>query len=205
MPLPKRLFLAAALAATPAVAAEQKPSLADLAPIPLQAGLNTIQGFTPEGEAGQVVMAWRGNGNAWGYHLFLVMVGSEVAGFDNLGQGDDGQFDDTIRDSPHTQEDVIRSIRFMRGKVDGKPATLVFSATRAIDPEEGVPGPALIDFTVYRLVSGDDDVGTTRYRFEPILAERSKDKACHADKALLRQFGIPLPEDYAGPDTADGC
>jgi len=127
----------------------------------------------------------------------------EVVGFDTLSR-DGGGFEDTIRDDPHTGEDVVRSVRFVRGRIDGQPGTFVFVAQRGFDPGEGIPGPSLVDFTVFKLVPGED-VGTTSDMFQPVEQVQSSTRFCHAEKALLQQYGLPLTRSYAGPDTADGC
>jgi hypothetical protein len=201
-------LLTVAVAGSAAAAEQPKHRFTDLAPIPLKPGPNTIQHFAPDGRPAIVTLGWRENGNAHGYDLYLVLMEgnsgvSEVVGFDTLTQ-DGGGFEDTIRDDPHTGEDVVRSVRFVRGKIDGQPGTFVFVAQRGFDPEEGIPGPSLVDTTVYRLVPGED-VGTTSDMFEPVEKLQSTTKFCHAEKALLKQYGLPLTRSYAGPDTADGC
>ena len=195
--------------ASPAAAAEQpKHHFTDLAPIPLKPGPNTIAHFAPDGRGAIVTLGWRENGNAHGYDLYLVLMegnsgASEVVGFDTL-TPDGGGFEDTIRDDPHTGEDVVRSVRFVRGKIDGQPGTFVFVAERGLDPEEGIPGPSLVDYIVFKLVPGEG-VGTTSDMFEPVEKLQSTTKFCHAEKALLKQYGLPLTKSYGGPDTADGC
>lgn len=211
MRLPTRLLLSALLGlgiTGPAAAAQPQHRLTDLVAIPLKPGPNTIEHFAPDGRSAIVTLGWRENGNAHGYDLYLVLMqgnggGSEVVGFDTLTK-DGGGFEDTIRDDPHTGEDVVRSVRFMRGKIDGQPGTFVFVAQRGFDPDEGIPGPSLVDYTVFRLVPGED-VGTTSDMFQPVVALQSTTRFCHAEKALKQQFGIPLTRSYAGPDTADGC
>ena len=206
-----RPLLAALLAlgmAGPAATAEPKHRFTELVPIPLKSGPNTIERFAPDGRSAIVTLGWRENGNAHAYDLFLVLMqgnggGWNVVGFDNLTAAG-GEFEDTIRDAPHTGEDVVRSVRFVRGKIDGEAATMVFVAQRGFDPEEGIPGPSLVDYTVYRLVPGEE-VGTTTDMFQPVETVQSTTRFCHAEKALLRQFGIPLTKSYGGPDTADGC
>lgn len=207
-----RLLLAALLAlgmAGPAAAAEPaKHRFTELAPIPLKPGPNTIERFAPDGRSAIVTLGWRENGNAHGYDLYLVLMAGnsgvpEVVGFDTLTR-EGGGFEDTIRDDPHTGEDVVRSVRFVRGKIDGQPGTFVFVAQRGFDPEEGIPGPSLVDYTVFKLVPGED-VGTTSDMFQPVETVQSTTKFCHAEKALLKQYSLPLTRSYAGPDTADGC
>jgi hypothetical protein len=207
-----RLLLAALLAlglAGPAAAAEPaKHRLTDLVPIPLKSGPNTIERFAPDGRGAIVTLGWRENGNAHAYDLFLVLMqghggGWNVVGFDNL-TASGGEFEDTIRDTPHAGEDVVRSVRFVRGKIDGEAATMVFVAQRGFDPEEGIPGPSLVDYTVYRLMPGEE-IGTTTDMFQPVETQQSTTRFCHAEKALLKQYGLPLTRSYGGPDTADGC
>jgi hypothetical protein len=207
-----RPLLAALLAlgmAGPAAAAEPaKHRFTDLVPIPLKPGSNTIERFAPDGRSAIVTLGWRENGNAHGYDLYLVLMAGnsgvpEVVGFDTLIR-DGGGFEDTIRDDPHTGEDVVRSVRFVRGKIDSQPGTFVFVAQRGFDPEEGIPGPSLVDYTVFKLVPGEE-VGTTSDMFQPVETVQSATKFCHAEKALLKQYGLPLTRSYGGPDTADGC
>lgn len=189
-------------------AAEPQERFSDIRPIELKAGLNTVHDFTPSGGDGAILLGWRGNGNAHGYNLYSVFDvssgGANVVGFDNMTKKG-GAFDDVIRDAPHTLEDYVRSIRFAKAKLDGKDGMFAFVATRRLDPEEGIPGPSLVDYTVYQLVDMQDNVGTTPLMFKPVATQTSTGKFCNSDMALFRQFGIALGSNYAGTDKPDGC
>ncbi|MFI5011484.1 MAG: hypothetical protein ACHQAY_03960 [Hyphomicrobiales bacterium] len=192
----------------PSVAAE--PKLSDLVPIKLVAGANKVAQFAPDGRDALITLGWRDNGNAHGYDLYLVMlptkpkandwnvVGIAPAGFES-------RLEDTIRDDPHMGEDIVRSVRFARGKLDGKPATFLVTATRETDIDVGIPGPSFTNFEVYRLTRSDGGIGTTADYFERVSQSRSAIKFCNAEMALLKRFGLPLPASHAGPKTEDGC
>ncbi len=208
MPRLALLTILIALASAPALAAG--PKITDLAPMPLQSGVNRIPAFAPDGREGIVVLGWRDNGNAHGYDLALVLLqGGRCSPWNVVrreGAGRQGDRDDpggdAITDSPHTGEDAVRAFRFAQGRVDGKPATLLLVATR--DQEGAIPDPSRVTFDVYRLEHGPD-VGTTPDHFTPILRDRSPGAYCNADMALSRRFGLPLRASYAGFRTADGC
>lgn len=202
--------LAFALLAGAAAGAEVTHKITELEPISLSSGVNRISRFAPDGRDGLIVLAWRDNGNAHGYDLALVMLepmpgaGWNVVAIAPMDQ-DAGRVEDTLRDAPHTGDDVVRSFRFARGKVDGEAATLLFVATRDLDVGAGIPGPSLVTFEVYRLARNDGDVGMTRDFFDPIQRTHSPTRFCNAEMALSRVFGLPLRRGYAGPQTADGC
>src|SRR6185295_4007356 len=75
----KRLFAPIVLAAAVASASAQAPvdlktRLADLKPIEIKPGLTRIPNAEGDGRDAQVFSAWRDNGNAWGYHIFIVTM-----------------------------------------------------------------------------------------------------------------------------------
>ncbi len=197
-------FLFPLLAATwvVPVAAAETPShrLTQLEPIELKAGGNLVQHFTLDDDGpANILLGYRGNGNAHSYNVYLVLTrGNGVTGFEKQ----DKSLDDTITDAPHTGEDIVRSVRFAHGEVDGVPATLTFVAHRDIDPEGGIPAASFVDFTVYRLTRDGEDPPDY---FKPIMTTRSNKKYCNADMALRTQFGLALPSNYQGSQTADGC
>lgn len=192
----------------PAGAAE--PKLSDLVPIKLAAGVNRIPKFAPDGRDGLIVLGWRDNGNAHGYDLHVVMLPTKPGASDwnvvgIFPKGFDAPIEDTIRDDPHLGEDVVSAVRFARGTLDGKPATLLVTATRELDADVGIPGPSLTSFDVYRLTRSDGGIGSTADFFERVSHVRSTTKFCNAQMALFNRFGLALPASYAGPKTADGC
>ncbi|MFI4997993.1 MAG: hypothetical protein ACHQAQ_19690 [Hyphomicrobiales bacterium] len=194
--------------AVPSVAAE--PKLSDLVPVKLVAGPNKVAQFMPDGRDALITLGWRDNGNAHGYDLYLVMLPTKPKGNDwnvvgIFPSGFESRLEDTIRDDPHMGEDVVRSVRFARGKLDGKPAALLVVATRETDIEVGIPGPSFTSFEVYRLTHSDAGMGTTADYFERVLQSRSTTKFCNAEMALFKRFGLALPAGYAGPRTEDGC
>jgi hypothetical protein len=109
---------------------------------------------------------------------------------------------DMITDIPHTGDDMVKAFRFARGKVDGKPATLLLTATR--DQGETIPDPSRVTFDAYRL-DHEPDVGTTPDHFSLILRDRSQGNFCNADLALSRRFGLSLRASYQGLPSPDGC
>jgi hypothetical protein len=197
-------FTMGCLVTPPAIAAE--PAITDLTEIRLDYGMNTVPRFAPDDRTAQILKAERPNGNAHGYNLYVVMLPTngyfQVVAVD---QPNDSPFD-VLRDEPHTGEDVVRSVRFAHGKVDGSPATLLITADRQITfgQETGYSAATDVIVTVYRLDS-HDGVGRTPDMFLPIREIHTKDHYCHADAALRKQFGLPLPESYEGPATDDGC
>ena len=188
-------------------AADTPPAtLADLRPLPLQSGVNHIDHLAPDGRAGQIILAWRDNGNAWGYDLYTVLLPGpngtwQVAGIERPSQ--DPYFNDTIRDSPHTGEDVIRAVRFARGTVAGRPAILLLEASRAWKDTPYNPAPTTYD--AYVLQENEDGVGRTPYYFRQILHRPLPTQYCHAEKALAAASGLPLRPGYEGKDTPNGC
>ncbi len=209
------LVAAMAVAACAAAAPPPRPVVTDLVPIDLHQGITVVPAFAQDGRAATIALASRENGNAWGYDVALVMLpGVTLPG----GPGDDTwdlvRIDPTapdepesqtvtIADEPHTFEDAVRVFRFARGRVDGRPATLLLVASR--DPGESVSAPSLVTFEVYRLEHSDDDVGTTPDHFAQILRERSTSNFCNADVALSRRFRLPPAQAFRGAATPDGC
>jgi hypothetical protein len=192
----------------PTAAAE--PKLFDLVPIKLTAGVNRIPKFAPDGRDALIVLGWRDNGNAHGYDLYVVMLPTKPGASDwNIvgifPKGYDTPIEDMIRDDPHLGDDVVRAVRFARGTLEGKPATLLLTATREIDVDVGIPGPSFTSFDVYRLTPSDGGSGSTADFFERVSHVRSPTKFCNAQMALFKAFGLALPASYAGPKTADGC
>jgi hypothetical protein len=181
------------------------PNISDITPIPLLSGVNRIPAFATDGREAMVVLGWRENGNAHSYDLGLVLIPGGNGGpwnvvlIESMG---DNKRSDVITDVPHTGDDMVKAFRFARGKVNGKPATLLLTATR--DQELSIPEPSRVTFDVYRL-EHEPDVGTTPDHFSLIVRDRSEGNFCNADMALSRRFNLPLRLSYQGARTPDGC
>ena len=132
------LTLLAVMMPAAVAAADPDHKLDQLAPISLHAGANTISRLAPDGRDGLVAYGWRDNGDAHGHHVMLVMLrdagGQNWTVVSTERPGSDAAASDTIVDDPHTGEDVVRATRLVRGRVDGKAATLLFVATRMVAP-----------------------------------------------------------------------
>lgn len=199
--------LAAAWIAFAAPLAAQQ--VADVTAIPLRAGVNRIDRFASDGREAQVVLAWRDNGNAHGYSLLLVMLPGRAGASDwnvvGVEPAETGEmFRDVIRDQPHTGEDVVRAVRLARGNLDGRPATLLLTATRDLG-EEHFLAPVPVRFEVFALASGRGDVGVTRDYFRRVLVERSDRRFCNAELALAQRFGLPIRGERNLANRRDGC
>jgi hypothetical protein len=187
-----------------------EPAITDLLPIRLVAGPNKLPRFAQDGREALITLGWRDNGNAHGYDLYLVMLPTKPGAGDwnvvgIFPAGFESRIEDTIRDDPHVGEDVVRSVRFAHGRFDGKPETLLITATRDIDIAVGIPGPSYVAFAVYRLARSDGGGGSTQDYFERLSLSRSSTKFCNAEMALFKRFGLALPMSYAGAKTEDGC
>ena len=111
----------------------------------------------------------------------------------------------TITDAPHTGEDVVRSVRFAHGLLDGRPATLLLSATRRFNPSAGIPGPSKTDIEVYALRTNTEGPGSTHDYFESVGRLATTTMYCNAEMALFQELVVPLPHSYSGANTKTGC
>jgi hypothetical protein len=200
--------LVVVVTASGAIAGPQH-TLSNLHIIHLKAGSNRIEHFAPDGLPAIITLGWRDNGNAHGYDLFLVLMPTKAGSSDwsvvDVVSGDPNTSDyDTIRDDPHTGDDFVSAVRFVQGSLDGTPATLLLTATRDLG-EAGIPAPSLVTYEVYQLVQNDQAGSGTVDLFHRIEASRSEMKFCNAELALSKQFEIPLPKNYSGPNIFDGC
>jgi hypothetical protein len=189
--------------------AERPSNVNNIEPIGLLPGANKVSRFADDGRDAIVTLAWRDNGNAWGYDVILVMQptnrgGSDwnVVGIQPPPTSVDQTLRDVIRDSPHTGEDVIRAVRLARGNVDGRPSTLLLVAER--DIVNTVPEPARVKLEIYRLVHAPE-IGTTIDSFKLIDSRFMGGKFCDAEGALARAFAIQPRRSSMGPATPDGC
>ena len=174
--------------------------IAELEAIPLQPGVNRVERFAPDGRDATIMLTWRDEGNGRGQDVFLVtMPGRDGGGWQGVGMlqsagalGEDGM----ISDEPRRGDDMLRSVRFARGTVNGEDATLLLAASR-LEGEEAAPSDTT--YEVYRLVWKDGRDG-----FERIVRHALPDRYCNADMALSIASGLPLRSSYRGPRAADG-
>ena len=202
-------MIAAALLASGA-AASSEPEIADLIPISLQSGVNSVVDFAPDGRGAMITLGWRDGGNAHGYDVALVMMRDNLDGPWNVVRRNPSPGDardrgaDEITDDPHTAADGVSTFRFARGLVDGEPATLLLVATRDLAPDVSAAGPSLVSFDIYRLEHAPG-MGTTPDHFRPIWRERSSGLFCNADAAIASRFDLSLSPGYGGGQKPDGC
>jgi hypothetical protein len=179
-------------------------SIKNLSIISLKMGDNFVPHFAVDGRPARIIQAWRGNGNAHGYTIFLVaMPGGESQTDWNVVSIDEphGPARDEILDSPYNGEQYLHSIRFAHGSLDGKPETLLLSARLNIKRSYGER--ASVTYDVYKLVHDDESFGTWD-RFVLVERSQSAKRYCNAELAISRRFAIPLG-DYGGPNKKDGC
>ena len=60
-------------------------------------------------------------------------------------------------------------------------------------------------YEIYSLQRTTETVGETADVFKRVLVRRSAKQYCNSDLALAKEFGLPLPNDYQGQSTTDGC
>lgn len=201
-----RLALALGLALLLTAASPPPPlGLSGFKPFALHPGVNRIAKFSEDGRDATIMLAWRDNGNAWGFNIYLVTLPnpntSNPFGVVGIEKKTDAPFE-TITDAPHTGEDYIRAVMFGRGNLDGKEQTLLLIATRLW--KDSVPEPAVTTFEIFRLAD-DGITGSTPDYFTPVRSFTSTAKYCNAYMALFQEMKIPLPKDYSGPQNKDGC
>jgi hypothetical protein len=183
--------------------------LTDLTAIPLQSGFNDVPAFAPDGRNAMVALGWRDNGNAYSYHLMLILMrpapGSPWNVVSVAPSDGSAKVEDVVTDSPHTGEDTLRSFRLARGKVDGEPATLLLVATRETGSSTDLATASPVTFEVFRLVRNHGDIGVTQDFFGLLQKTRSTTKFCNADIALIRQYGLPPRAGDDASSSPDGC
>jgi hypothetical protein len=203
-----RRWAVLALAAGLIGAAAPPPGLTDLRPITLHPGINKVPGFLPGGGTATIVEAWRGNGNAHGHHVWMVLGGaSEGNAVGVVGrEGDDRDpVFDTITDSPFDGERVLGAVRFVTARVAGVPATLLVTADLAESDGGVLADHAVATVRWFRLDHDADAVGRPADEFVAIGKVRTVRRYCNAEVALRDVAMIPLPRDYAGANRTDGC
>jgi len=193
----------------PPMATAAAPSdITKLSVIPIRDGMNQIGDFSGDGRRTMIIEGWRDNGNAHGYHVFLVMLESEPGRGDwnvvTVQRKPTEHERDIVNDDPHTAEDAVCSVRFARGLVHEKPATLLIIATRQLAPSVSLADPAPVDIEFYRLVQNDLP-GWPPDHFDLLETIRPRTPYCNSDLALTKEIGLPLPDPYVGPNRDDGC
>jgi len=201
---------------SPPCAGAADPGLAkitDLTEIPVKSGLNYVDDFSTDGRQGLIVVGWRDNGNAWGYHVYMVMMSppAQTGAWEVVTTGIKQtpgaavRQVDVVQDTPHTVEDSLATVRFARGKVDGQLATLLIIARRDISKAPNAAAATAVAFDVFRLMRNEDDIGEPRHYFAHIDTLHATMRYCNADLALSKELRLPLPQPYVGPNLEDGC
>lgn len=190
----------------PSPARKPAADITDLVPIALRPGPNWIARFTPDGRDGLVTLTWRDDDGGGGHDAFLVdILSRDGKAWEPVQVLDAGAFAEGIEitDDPQNDYDMLRSVRFARGKVDGQDAALLLIASR---PDGSGAAPSAVLYDVFRLVEDDD-----RYVFKRIRHRLLPVRSCNADMALSVVSGLPLRSSYRGPRdgyggfTAGGC
>ena len=208
---PIKLLVLCTLGMLVGFAANGAESLSDrlsaLEMVKLKAGANWVRGFAGGGRSALITYGWRDNGNAHGFNVYVVMLPTRPGGTDwnIVGVETQSELEPIVTDSPHTGEDVVKSVRFALGLLDGRRATLMFTATRDLNPDQGIPDPSKTEIVVYALRVNTEGVGSTQDYFAPIGNFTTSSLYCNADMALHQELSIPLPMTYSGPRTSTGC
>ena len=187
------------------------PTIADLVPVSLHPGVNHVPGFLVGGGTATIVEAWRGNGNAHGYHVWMVLAGpSEGNPVGVVGVAGDEHFPvfATVSDNPFDGERILGAVRFATGRIAGKPATLLIEASLDESPSGVLADHSTATIDWYRLdhvADPTDTVGRTTDEFVPIGRVRTTKRYCNADLAMRDEARLPLPRDFDGFNRVDGC
>lgn len=183
-------------------------TVTDIRPITLHPGVNQIPGFVPGGGTATIIQAWRGNGNAHGYTVWMVLAPeTEGKPFGVI----DGDFrsnqpsSDVIVDDPFDGERTLGVVKFARAKVNGVPTSILIDAHLDAAPSGVLADHATATITTYRLVHTDGLPGSTPDVFEPVSTIHTTRRFCNADLALHETLGLPLSSDYGGANQVDGC
>jgi hypothetical protein len=182
--------------------------ITNIRPIRLHAGVNEVPNFAPDGGPITIIQAWRGNGNAHGYHIWMILspnAEDHSFGIVGIDQNDPHGCDETVHDDPFDGERVIGVVHFAKARVDGRDQSILIEAN--LDPE---PGHAFADhepvtIRIFQLLRTDGAPGSTPDVFKQILTMHDTKKFCNAELALHQVLHYPLASDYAGPNQVDGC
>lgn len=197
----RTLFLSIFALAAPEIAGatELSSRVTDITIIPVKNGINHVENFAPDGRGGVIVQGWRDNGNAHGYSRYMALVEMErktlnVVTIDthDRARGNGISEIDSVRDDPHTGEDVVSTVKFARAKVDGTSATVLIIATRDLSKAESLPDVTPVDVEFYRMVENSDAVGWPPYYFDLFSRERLKGTYANANCGLAKELGIAV-------------
>ena len=190
------------------VAAAPAVRVADLRPIVLHDGVNTVPGFLPSGGPVTIVQAWRANGNAHGHRDWLVL-GPAAEGHGaaevTLVNPQSKMLQDVIGDAPFDGERVLGAVRFARGMVNGHLATLLLQTELNEAPSGVLADHATATVRIFRLQATGSDPGDSPFEFRPIWSVTTTKRYCNADLAMSEVLSVPLPSGYGGPNRVDGC
>lgn len=194
-----KLLLALALAAQNA----PRPHLEQIELLPVAPGVNRIPALAPDGRDGLIVRGWRDNGNAHGFGVFMVLLPERPGGpADQVATFMLEEERTTITDSPHTDEDYVRSVRFARATLDGHRQTIVLVATRGLADSIPSPSRTVIQILALDHRSVDEPLGPLDFFREAARFETTR-LYCNADSALLSELRVPARP--GTPDSPDGC
>ncbi len=202
----KFLAIAGVVMAGSAAASAQPPSdlhtrLSEIKQVDTPLGLTRIPDAEGDGREMMVFHSWRENGNAWGYGVFMMTMTSRAhrdpyeSAWDIVGIASEpkGGLKHEVTDQPHTGEDDLKVVRFVRAKLDGKVDTFLVTAIR--NPPGAAPDPVVAEIRIYALRNHEDEeVGTTPDSFDPVFAFTTTKSCSDADDALLDELGLPLPK-----------
>lgn len=152
-----------------------------------------------------IVQAWHANGNAHGWHDWLVLGGRSEGELIGVVPAEDGTASDTISDSPFDGERVIGTVRFARGRVRGQSESLLVEAHLDPSPSGVLADHAAATVRLFALRRHAGEVGETTESFVPLGTARTTRHYCNVDLAVRDTLGLPLPASYAGPNRTDGC
>lgn len=185
------------------------PQVTGLRAITLHGGVNRVPGFVRGGGTATIVQAWRDNGNAHGYLVWMVLAGhgkGEPAALVEFDGGIRGSSPgDTIGASPFDGERVTGDVRFATARIGGKPVSLAIRGDLDEAPSGVIADHATATIRWLELVHREDEIGGAPDAFEPIGSVRTSKRYCNVDLALRDAAGIPLPRDFAGANRVDGC
>lgn len=190
-------------------AATSPPMIADVKPIALHPGINRIPGFLPGGGTATIVQAWRDNGNAHGYFVWMVLAGRGKASPGDLVAFEGGirkeSAGDTIGASPFDGERVTGDVRFVTARIDGSPVSLAIRGDLDEAPSGVIADHATATIQWLELVHRQDEIGGAPDAFVPIGSLVTRKRYCNVDLALRDVAGVALPRDFAGANKVDGC
>ena len=193
-------FLLLFLFACSVWAADFPPAvITDITVIPLQIGVNKVAHFASDGRTGLIVKAWRDNSNAHGYNRYMVLLRNSTMEneWNVVTVEHDHILQDSIRDDPHTFEDIVTTVLFARAKLNGKPTTLLLEATRDWKESMAEFGPVKLSF--YKLAHNSEGLpGFSEDYFILVKETASIAKYNNANFALKTEWKIKGLPEYRG-------